>query len=44
MSKSTEQVLNKIFRSPDMQFGFSVFGDMDFGKILNIFEKEKGKF
>ncbi|OGI94415.1 hypothetical protein A3A03_03935 [Candidatus Nomurabacteria bacterium RIFCSPLOWO2_01_FULL_40_18] len=44
MSKTTDIILNKIFKSPDMQFGLSAFNDINFEKILNIFEKEKGKF
>src|SRR3989338_8248673 len=44
MSKITNEILTKIFKSPDMQFGLLVFSDINPEQVLNIFEKEKGKF
>ncbi|MDD5147146.1 MAG: N-6 DNA methylase [Candidatus Daviesbacteria bacterium] len=45
MAKSiTEQIVNKIFRRPDVQFGLTEFEKINPSEILDIFEKEKGKF
>lgn len=44
MSK-TQEILKKIFRNADSKFGLAVFSDTeDPSSILDIFEKEKGKF
>lgn len=40
----TEKIINKIFRSPDIQFGLTEFDKIKPAEVLNIFEKEKGKF
>lgn len=45
MAKSlTEEILNKIFRKPDIQFGLTEFEKINPSEVLEIFEKEKGKF
>ncbi len=40
----TVAIIGKIFRKPDIQFGLIEFEKSDLGEILNIFEKESGKF
>ena len=40
----TSDIVNKIFRRPDIQFGLSEFGNIKLPEVINIFEKEKGKF
>lgn len=45
MSKSaTQEILNKIFRNPNSQFGLTEFDDIKISEVLDIFEKEKGKY
>lgn len=45
MSKiSTTDVINKIFRNPDIQFGLNEFEKIKISESLDIFEKEEGKF
>lgn len=41
--KKTNEILGKIFRNPDMQYGLSVFGEINFDEALNFSEKE-GKY
>jgi len=45
MAKSlTAEIIGKIFRKPDIQFGLIEFEKIKPVEILDIFEKEKGKF
>lgn len=45
MAKSlTEEIIGKIFRKPDVQFGLIEFEKINPSEILDIFEKEKNKF
>lgn len=45
MSKSeTSRIINKIFRDPNLQFGLSDFENIKPSEVLDIFEKDKGKF
>lgn len=45
MDKSlTEKIINKIFRSPDIQLGLTEFDKIKPAEVLNIFEKDKDKF
>lgn len=41
---TTEEIINKIFHRPDVQFGLTEFEKTKPSEILNIFEKEKSKF
>lgn len=40
----TNEIINKIFHKPDVQFGLTEFEKINPSEILDIFEKEKGKF
>ncbi len=40
----TSDIINKIFRKPDMQYGLPEFDKIKPSEILTISEKEKGKF
>lgn len=40
----TSEIINKIFKKPDVQFGLSEFEKINPSGILKIFEKEKGIF
>jgi len=40
----TREVLDKIFRDPDIKYGLTEFGDLKIEEVLEIFEKEKGRF
>ncbi len=40
----TREIINKIFKNPDLQFGLTEFEDLKPSEILAIFEKDKGKF
>lgn len=42
--KLTGEILNKIFRDPSVQYGLKEFDEIKPDQVLNIFEKEKGKF
>lgn len=42
--KTTSAILNQIFRDPEMQYGLKEFENIKPDEILEIFEKEKGKF
>ncbi|TSC96149.1 MAG: type I restriction-modification system methyltransferase subunit [Parcubacteria group bacterium Athens1014_26] len=42
--KLTSEILKEIFRNPDAQYGLAVFSDLKLDEVLNIFEKEKGKY
>jgi len=42
--KLTSEILKEIFRNPDAQYGLAVFSDIKLDEVLNIFEKEKGKY
>ncbi len=45
MTKSlTEEIIGKIFRKPDVQFGLLEFEKIKSSEVLDIFEKDKGKF
>ncbi len=45
MSKNiTNEVLIKIFRSPEIQYGLTEFDEIKPEEVLDIFEKDKGKF
>lgn len=41
--KKTSEILGKIFRNPDMQYGLSVFEGISLEQVLNLNEKE-GKY
>ena len=41
--KKTGEILGKIFRNPDMQFGLSVFEGISPEQVLSLSEKE-GKY
>ncbi len=41
--KSTTEILNKIFKNPEMQYGLAVFGDIKPEQVIDLFEKD-GKF
>jgi len=41
--KKTSEILGKIFRNPDMQYGLSVFEGIIPDQVLNLFEKD-GKY
>src|SRR3989344_6488730 len=43
-SKLTSLIINKIFRDPEMQYGLKEFDEIKPDQVLEIFEKEKGKF
>lgn len=40
----TREVLDKIFRDPNVKYGLKEFADIKIEEVLNIFEKEKGRF
>lgn len=40
----TVNIINKIFRRPDLQFGLTEFEKTKPAEVLSIFEKEKGKY
>lgn len=42
--KLNREVIDKIFRGPDIKYGLTEFGDLKIEEILDIFEKEKGRF
>ena len=42
--KLNSQILNKIFKDPEVQYGLKEFEDIKPDESLEIFEKEKGKF
>jgi len=44
MKEITNKIINKIFKNQDAIFGLAVFHDIDTNEVLDIFEKEKGKF
>lgn len=37
-------ILNKIFKDPSVQYGLKEFDEIKAEQVLDIFEKEKGKF
>ena len=41
--KSTSEILGKIFKDPEMQYGLAVFGDIKPEQVIDLFEKD-GKF
>ena len=43
-TKLTNEVLNKIFKDPSIQYGLMEFDEVKPEQVLEIFEKEKGKF
>lgn len=38
------EIMNKIFRDPEVQYGLKEFDEIRPNQVLEIFEKEKGKF
>ncbi len=42
--KLTSEILNKIFKDPSIQYGLKEFDNIRPDQVLDIFEKEKGKF
>jgi len=40
----TREVIDKIFRDPNVKYGLKEFGDIKIEDVLDIFEKEKGRF
>ncbi len=42
--KTTSGILIRIFRDPEMQYGLKEFENIKPDEVLEIFEKEKGKF
>jgi type I restriction enzyme M protein len=38
------QIINKIFKDPEVQYGLKEFTGIRLGEVLEIFEKETGKF
>lgn len=43
-SNSAAEIISKIFKSPDLQYGLTEFENIKPSEILEIFEKDKGKF
>jgi type I restriction enzyme M protein len=41
--KTTSEILGKIFRNPDMQYGLAVFDEINIDQVLDFFEKD-GKY
>ena len=41
---STREILDKIFKKPDQEYGLDEFSGIHPEDVLEIFEKEKGKF
>ena len=39
--KSTSEILNKIFKDPEMQYGLAVFGDIKPEQVIDLFEKDE---
>lgn len=42
--KLTSRIINAIFRDPEIQYGLKEFDEIKPERVLEIFEKEKGKF
>ena len=42
--KLTSQIVNKILKDPSVQYGLKEFDGIKAEQVLDIFEKEKGKF
>src|SRR3990167_8432670 len=42
--KLASEVLTKIFKDPSIQYGLKEFDEIKPDQVLEIFEKEKGKF
>ncbi|MBU2028624.1 hypothetical protein KJ761_01900, partial [Patescibacteria group bacterium] len=42
--KLANEIINKIFRDPEVQYGLKEFDVIRPDQVLEIFEKEKGKF
>jgi len=42
--KVTQEIINKIFRKPDIQFGLTEFEKIRPSEVLEIYEKEEGRF
>ena len=42
--KLANEIINKIFRDPEAQYGLKEFDVIRPDQVLEIFEKEKGKF
>ena len=42
--KLTSEILNKIFKDPSIQYGLKEFDNIRPDQVLEIFEKDKGKF
>src|SRR3990170_4829540 len=43
-TKLTSIIINKIFRDPEIQYGLKEFDEIRPEQVLEIFEKEKGRF
>lgn len=43
-TKISNEIINKIFRDPAIQYGLKEFDDIKPDQVLDIFEQEKGKF
>jgi len=43
-TKLSSEILNKIFKDPSVQYGLKEFENTKAEEVLDIFEKEKGKF
>jgi len=42
--KLTREIIDKIFRDPSVKYGLKEFSDIKIEEVLDIFEKEKGRF
>jgi type I restriction enzyme M protein len=42
--KTTREILDAIFKDPQVKYGLKEFSDIKLEEVLNIFEKEKGRF
>lgn len=40
----TREIIDKIFRDPNVKYGLKEFTDIKIDEVLDIFEKEKGRF
>jgi len=40
----TREIIDKIFRDPNVKYGLKEFADIKIDEVLDIFEKEKGRF
>jgi len=40
----TREIIDKVFRNSNIRYGLKEFSNLKIDEVLNIFEKEKGKF